>query len=176
MSAKETLRQWLAAGENDRVVEALQTIAECYGDKYFQNDVTHQAGRYFRRKKDFERGLIAADQYHLELNQIFSALISLIDNVPSNATLENQSAQPDSPAKTDAIPPATSLHLPWITGLALLLGAAILLIGFVPCPTAAQETIFRLLMAIGAGGVATLLPGLFSIELQGVKAGSSGYV
>jgi hypothetical protein len=185
MSAKTTLRRLLAAGETERVVEALQGIAGRFGDKHFANDVLHQAGRFSSLQKDRLNGVISDEFYNIQLNNIRQALQNLIDRTPEDAVMD-EPALPDKPVqfKPDApvsaepasektTSPKVSSHVPWIVGLVLLLSSFVALIGFVPCPTAAQETVFRLLMALGAGGIGSVLPGMFQFEGAAVKAGGA---
>jgi len=198
MSVKSTLRKWLSEGELERLIDALQDIAERHGDKYFQSDVSFQAGRYNGLKKDRNNGVIDDQFYNIQLNNIRLAVGSLIDKVPAGATLpgsepappatdtssqpmgEGREASPDPQANNDSAqpspgtvnPPATSPNVPWIVGLVLLIGSAVA-VGVIPCPTSAQQAIFRLMMALGAGGIAVILPGLFEVNTMGVKAGSA---
>jgi hypothetical protein len=188
MSAKQTLRQWLASGETAKVVDALLRLVKEWGDSHFSADVTHQAGRYNGLEKDRHKGILDDQYYTQQLNAIRIALQYLIERLPDTLELPNtvQTASttspaaaihPAAPAAQDAKVPAAATpvnpHIPWVVGLILLLGAAIVLVVFVPCPTKPVENIFRLLMALGAAGIATLLPGLFHLELTWVKAGSA---
>lgn len=198
MSVKSTLRKWLSEGELERLIDTLQAIAERHGDKYFQSDVSFQAGRYNGLVKDRNMGVIDDQFYNIQLNNIRMAVSSLINKVPESATLpgsapeppptdtssqpmgEGQEASPDPQANNDSAqpspgtvtPPATSTDIPWIIGFLLLIGSVVA-VGMIPCPTAAQQAIFRLMMALGAGGIAVVLPGLFEVNTMGVKAGSS---
>ncbi len=177
MSVKATLRNRLAAGEIERTVDALQSIAERYGDQYFQRDVTHQAGRFHGLKRERQQGTVSDEFYNLQLNNIRQALQDLIDKVPPNAQLPGQTTQPETPEPTpptnsDTITPTTSPHIPWIVGLVLLIGATGLAVA-VPCPSQNLLLSSRILLALGAAGIATVLPGLFNVNLQGIKAGSA---
>lgn len=287
MSVKQTLRQWLANGENDRVVEALQTIADQFGDKYFRSNVTFIAGRFNGIKRDRQNGVISNEFYNIQINQIRQALQDLIEEVPlitildkpsfvgnsnninspvhsknnhANAidtsilltinrdfssfsdndqntllqaigtllnlnsteirilkieegsikvtiqltaedaaklihlinekgylkelnvveasiipnssnnlpsTNQPEQASPLAPINTSTLP-----HLPWIIGLGLLI-LATLLAAVIPCPAESLSLASRILLSLGAAGIATILPGLFSIEVQGIKAGSA---
>lgn len=137
MSVKQTLRQWFAAGETERVVEALQSIAERYGDQYFQNDVTHQTGRFNGVKNQYKNGLTSDDFYNREINKIRLALQDLIDKVPTNATLnipdtpeeqaaplsaEATSPQHDNTNAQTPIPnqPLSPTKYMWISGIGFL--------------------------------------------------------
>ena len=65
--------------------------------------------------------------------------------------------------------PKTSIWL----GIGLLAVILILVI-FIPCPSASQYFVFRIIIAIAAAGLATVIPGTLSIEIaNGVKAGGA---
>lgn len=179
MAVKDTLRQWLAAGETTRALEALQDIAQSGNDQDFERDVTHQAGRFHSLKQDWNSGIIDRAFYNLQINNIRPALQDLVDRVPTIATLPEAMLLPINTGQQKVAPlgspnpaPAISPHIPWIVGLSLLLGSAIFLVGFVRCPNPSEERIFQLLMAIGAAGMATILPGVFQLEAKNFKAGS----
>jgi hypothetical protein len=188
MSAKQILNQWLAAGEDQRVVVALSQLARAWGDAYFNADVTHQSGRFHTLQRERNKGVIDNEYYSQQLNAIRIALQDLIKRLPDTLELPSTtpagsdsssnaaptpvpSTAPEPKLPADAV--AVSPHIPWIVGLLLLLGAVVVLVGFVPCPTKPVENIFRLLMALGAAGIATLLPGFFHLELSWIKAGSA---
>jgi hypothetical protein len=198
MSVKDQLQDWLSEGEMERLSDALKGIARKYGDKYFQKDVTHQVGRYNGLIRDKNNGLINDQFFSIQLNNIRVGFQSLIDKLPpraslpdDNTTTENVPPTPDPPKEeTEVKPEDTSpptkppvdtknqsgfspKHIPWIVGLLLLLGSAVTILGFIPCPTPSQEVILRLLMSLGAGGLAVLLPGMFQIEIMSVKAASA---
>lgn len=191
MSTKQTLRKWLADGENERVVEALQTIADQFGDKYFRSNVTSIAGRFNGIKRDRQNGVISDEFYNIQINQIRQALQDLIEDVPDNATLPDVAldtpiptplgnegngtpTQPQTPPSEDGNkqPADTNANIPWIIGLGLLI-LATLFAAVIPCPGESLSLASRILLSLGAAGIATILPGLFSIDVQGVKAGSA---
>ncbi len=187
MATPKELRKWLIEGELERVVDALTQLAEVSDDSYFQRDVIHQAGRYNGIKKRYNSGTLDADSYQLQLNQIQQSLQSLIEKIPKSTdeTKLQQTAEEAAslagatPAAISGAPSDTtdfSQNIPWIAGLVLLVGTAIVVGAFIPCPTAAQAMVFRLLMALGGGLAAIKLPGLLQFEMQGVKAGSAAAV
>lgn len=165
---KVMLRQWLSNGDTEQVVDALREISNELDDKYLRQDIVHQAGRFNALRKERLQGIIDEKHYALQLNAIHLALQDLIERLPDDA--QRAAADPSDGAPK---PPARPSQLPWIIGLLLLLGPAIALAAFIPCPSASVENVFRLLMALGAGGIATLLPGAFHLEIKGLKAGSA---
>ncbi len=87
--------------------------------------------------------------------------------------------KPPLPAseKAQAAPTATTtgssaLKWPVLLGLACLAAAGIALFS-ITCPNGPQEMFIRTLMALGAGGVASALPGFFEIKTAVAKAGSA---
>lgn len=175
MSVPQQLYQWLAQGELERTINALVQIAEQSGDEYFQKDAIHLAGRFFRLAREQEQGIVETDFYTLQRNQIQAATQALIARLPENAMLPNSATPPPTQlaeGKTTTENRPTP-PIAWILGTVLLLGTAVALIGFLPCPTPIQETAARLLMALGAAGIATVLPGLFQIHLKPIQAGSA---
>lgn len=184
MATRKELRAWLIEGEIERVVDALPELADRYGDKYYQNDVIHLAGRFNSLKKDYNAGLLDANTYSIRLNNIRRALQELVDKLPEGAeggSKEREAVEaPIQPATGQdtafSMPPKAGIgsqDAPWIVGLFLLVGTAIVMGALLPCPTPAQEMAFRLLMALGGGLAAIKIPGLFQLEMQGVKAGSA---
>jgi hypothetical protein len=184
MTVKQTLLKWLADGENERVVDALQDIANKFGDTYFVNDVTFQAGRYASLKKRQQQNVISEADAGIELAKIRQALIDLINKIPEGTILESQPVAPGSPVTIPPVKGATAstpLNKPekdqippvvWISGLVILIGITILT-ALIPCPAEALLWTMRVLMSIGAAMAATVLPGLLNINLPNVKAGSA---
>lgn len=182
MSIQNKLRKKLAAGELEQVLIELQKITENSSPTSFRNDVRHQAGRFNILKRDKNNGIISDDSYRLESNKIQIALLDLIDKVEFNEpfptkgeitstpSIPKQLSKTSSNSQINKIPIAN--NIPWILGLVFIIGSMVGIIGF-PCPTPPQEAIFRLLMAFGGAGIATLLPGLFNIQALGIKATSA---
>ncbi len=174
MSAKTILNQWLASGEDQRVADTLLLLARQWGDKYFTQEVIHQAGRLGTLQKERNRGVLDDRYYTQQLNGIRLAMQDLVERLPDTLTLEV--AEPVAgpvaqPRKADR--PAVSPHVPWIVGLLLLAGAVGVLVWSGPCPSNTVGNLMQLLMALGAGGIATLLPGIFNLKFKGVEAGSA---
>ena len=186
MSAKKTLQQRLASGNTEKVLELLSEISETSGDKQLINEVIHQSGRYNSLLKQNRDGVISQADYTKQLNSISAALNEIISQLPDNLTLpKNNQPVPDTPTAPPSADTEVSgntasqtqmpvnQHLPWIIGLFLLLVPIYVLVYIDPCPTPIVENLFRIIMALGAGGVATILPGLLNLEITGVKAGSA---
>jgi hypothetical protein len=55
-----------------------------------------------------------------------------------------------------------------------LIAAILLLVIFIPCPSASQYFIFRIIIAIAAAGLTAVIPGTFNINLaNGIKGGGA---
>ncbi len=140
----------------NRLQEALELLRADYPE----------ADALLRKLKAVEReknlGTISFDEAQRALNQVAAAALDLLSQEPGQAaSSEPPAAQKPSP------------HIAWIAGLVLLLGSTATLAFAFPCPTANVERAFNLLMALGAAGLATLLPGIFHLDIKGLKAGSA---
>lgn len=183
MSTKQTLRQWIAEGELEQVIQSLQQIANQLGNTNFINDVTHQAGRYASLKKKEQQNIIDERDAGIELAKIRQALLDLINKVPDNTTLQHSTVTPTpvpaqeplasaTPPTDNPNPTQNSLKNLWIVGLGVLVGVT-LLAALIPCPSDFLSGTTQVLMAMGAAMAATALPGLLNIDLPNVKTGSA---
>ncbi len=60
----------------------------------------------------------------------------------------------------------------WL-GIGLII-AILLLVIFIPCPSASQYFVFRIVIALAAAGLASVIPGIFNINLtNGITAGGA---
>lgn len=206
MFTKADLKQLLADGKIKQTIKAMLEIARSMGDNELLNDVTLQSGRFEQAEREKIQGVTDPNDLRRQLAQINHALLSLIDELPQDVPITT--APPPTATGTGIGTSTTTVtgiggtpiytgtgdggghsstgtgdgHKPanptaWIVGLILLVGMVLLLV-FVPCPTEAQFFAFRLALALAAGGLATLLPGMFGLDLKtGVKAGGAlGFV
>ncbi|TAK44969.1 MAG: hypothetical protein EPO28_04195 [Saprospiraceae bacterium] len=122
-------------------------------------------------------GVLSFDDENRRRNQIVAALLELIDKIEKGETavtitVGNTVNPPDSPVSNDNgsnNSDGKSSHVPWIVGLGLLLAGVGLLVAD-ECPSETKFFGIRLLLALGAGGVASILPGLFKFDSPGVVA------
>lgn len=179
MSLHNDLRKLTAAGETEEVLKFLLNIAENSKNKSFRDDVVQQNSRFSNLKRNLNNGTINDDFYTLETNKINQSLLDLIDRMPGTQASVSKLIKSSHPKIFSENPSLKTKHkenslktpdITWIIGLILILGTFIGLIGFVPCPTSAQQVVFRFLMALGGACVATLLPGLLNIHFTGIKA------
>lgn len=188
---KDELKRLISANETRQAIQSLLEAARTLDDQRLLNDVIHQSSRLEQAKKEEMLGTSDPDDVRRQLARIHHALLEIIDRMPK----EPAPAASGKPAASAGNPPPvftgtgggnipgtgdggakTTGKMAWLIGLALLVGMVLLLV-FVPCPTTAQFFAFRLALALAAGGLATLLPGMFGLELaNGVKAaGALGF-
>ncbi len=160
-----------------RIEEALEILNAHYPD------ATLLLNRLRTAQRERNLGIITFDEWTRTQAQISKAALDLLGSTafpppappaepPTAPSASNPTPTPSAPTPPVAAP-AVSPHIPWVLGLILLLGSAAALLVLAPSPTPNQEIVFRLLMALGAGGIATVLPGLFHIEMPNLKAGSA---
>ncbi len=82
MPDKDTFRQWLAAGEIERVADELPPIVRKKGDRYLIKEADLLVGRFNNLKIERNKGTTGNEFYHLELNKIHVALQDLIEKIP----------------------------------------------------------------------------------------------
>jgi len=86
---------------------------------------------------------------------------------------ENDNNDKDIPSsKEESRPVASSKKAMWL-GITLT-ATILLLVIFIPCPSASQYFVFRIIIALAAAGLAAVIPGIFKINLtNGVTAGGA---
>lgn len=98
MNAKETLTEWLADGDLERVVAGLRIVCKRWGDKDLANDINFQSGRYKNLNSNHLKGLISHSDYSIELAKIRQSLHAIVDNLAAHWTADG----------LETIPPAQS--------------------------------------------------------------------
>jgi hypothetical protein len=149
-----------------KLEEALEAMAAHFPD------TTLQLSRLRTAKRERNLHIISSDEWNRTLAQISAAALDMLENPASPSPPASAVPAPPVQAPKDA-PPSVSPHISWILGLVLLIGSAATLLAAFPCPTSNEARAFSILMALGAAGVASVLPGLFHIEMTGIKAGSA---
>jgi len=145
--------------------EALEAMVSDYPD------ATVLLQKYSAAEREKNLGTISFDEWMRAQSQVSAAGLQLLLHEPGTQSTSVPTSS--GPVVDQSRQPAVSQHIPWIIGLLLLVGSAIALVGFRPCPSLNEERVFNLLMALGAAGIATILPGLFHFEIKGIKAGSA---
>ena len=106
MFAKETLRKWLAEGENNRAVRRLMTLTDHLDDPDYVKEICSQCGRFNTLVKDWTQGHLDEGNYQQQLNNIRLALLDLVEKLPDGLALEV------APGCRDSSGNATPLHWP----------------------------------------------------------------
>ncbi len=76
------LREWLKNAQTERVLEALDAIAQAAADNELQHQTAMLSARHSRLELSLLKGVISADNAKLEANQINDALLHLIAQLP----------------------------------------------------------------------------------------------
>ena len=189
---RSTIRDLIAQSQLSEAIEAMKQLAA--GTRH-ANDIVLQAARLNSIEQDNRRGLLSPGESDRARNQITHALLQLLDDLPDGSTLTVSVTKP--PAGSGGTGSATPPPVPTGTGdggpaagdsgtrdggtshkisvwigvasLAAILAAVLL----VPCPSSAQFFVFRLILALGAAGIGSILPGFLNIESGAAKAGGA---
>lgn len=175
--------------------EALEGMLQMAAGTRCQNDVLLLSARFREMEQHQMRGTQSTTELNLSRNQITRAMLELLEELPENTnptiptikpevekTIEGKETPPTTvnemgdgrapirQKRTDngAIAHKTSVWI-GLASLAAILSAVI----FVPCPSSAQFFVFRLILALGAAGIGSILPGFFSVESGVAKAGGA---
>ena len=76
------LRDWLKNAQTERVLEALDAIAQAAADNDLQHQTAMLSARHSRLELSLLKGVISADNAKLEANQINDALLNLLAQLP----------------------------------------------------------------------------------------------
>ncbi|MBK8567800.1 MAG: hypothetical protein IPN76_31900 [Saprospiraceae bacterium] len=197
MPSKAALKELISQGNTKLAIQAMLDTTKLHSDGELHNAIVQISNRYEKMKREEMLGITDRDDLNRESANINLALLGFIDQLHSGqAAVASQtvilpSITPPLSGTGTGNPTFTGTgdgggagrttgtgdgggqkpsNIAWIVGLALLVGMVLLLV-FVPCPTDAQFFAFRLLLALAAGGLATLLPGMFGLDLNnGTKA------
>ena len=85
---------------------------------------------------------------------------------------ENAKDHKSTASPQDTTPGSSSKSSLWL-GIGLII-VILLLVIFIPCPSASQYFVFRIVIALAAAGLASVIPGIFNINLtNGITAGGA---
>lgn len=190
---KSDIRTLLAQSNLKEAVEAMLQLAA--GTRQ-ENEVQLLSARYHELERQSRLGLESSEDIGRTRTKVTHALLQVLEDLPegSTATLTvSVTKQPPvsvaSGDGTSAPPPLTGTgdgtfhrtgtgdgdsshkNAVWIgiISLALVLAAVM----FVPCPSSAQFFVFRLILALGAAGIGSILPGFLTIDSGAAKAGGA---
>lgn len=167
---KNQFQDWIVKGRFDKIFDSLRAAAREREDKQLSDSILQLESRYNQMKKQEMLGTESGSTISIERNKITRALLEIIDELG-----KEEGARPKSPPAPTAPPPppfGSNSYVPLIVGsISLLLLLGIIL--FVPCPTSPQYIIFRIVLALGAAGVASVLPGFFKFGNTLITAGGA---
>lgn len=85
---------------------------------------------------------------------------------------KENTANPSNASSGDETPVSSTKTSLWL-GIGLT-AAILILVVFIPCPSASQYFVFRIVLALAAAGLAAVIPGIFKINLtNGITAGGA---
>lgn len=172
-STSQQLRALIAQGKLRPAIDRLLTATD--GTDLHQ-DVLMQSAAFQGLEQDSRNGLISEAEKNLRRAQITHALLHLIDELPKTADGGGSDSgdhghKGGSDGRGNAgrgegpITLAPNPLFPALSGLGLLLGI-VLVVVFVPCPSSAQFIVFRIALAMGAAGLAVVIPGFFEFDYK----------
>lgn len=94
MNAKETLTEWLAEGDLERVVAGLRIVCKKWGDKDLAAAINFQSGRYNDLKNSHLKGLVSHADYSIELAKIRQSLSGMVGSLAEQWTAEGLETVP----------------------------------------------------------------------------------
>ncbi len=179
----QNIRELIAQSRIDEAIEAMKPMAA--GTRH-ENEVVQLSARYHEMERQKRLGLESTTDINRSRNQITNALLDLLNELPEGATVTVSVTKPPAgnPDKGDGNGPKPPLQngtsdgghgspkmSVWIgvASLAAILAAVL----FVPCPSSAQFFVFRLILALGAAGIGSILPGFINIDSGVAKAGGA---
>lgn len=84
MNAKETLTEWLADGDLERVIAGLRMLCKNWDDPTLTGDINFQSGRYQDLKNNHLQGLVSQADYQLEMAKIRRSLQETVHHLASH--------------------------------------------------------------------------------------------
>ena len=90
MAAKSTFLNWLAKDDLTKIIHGLFSLAEIYKDEQILSNASFQSGRLKALEEKRIKNLISLNDEHIETAKIRDALMSIIQNLPDDWTLEER--------------------------------------------------------------------------------------
>lgn len=181
----DQIRQLVAQGKLGRAIEALKSSLS---GSDLRNEVILLESRFEKIERDDIIGVNSHSESSIGRNQLASSILQLVDKWVSDSTIvgdgssgisiptpspEPERSDPTTAVEADKEPPLDQNgNLPvWIgtASLAAILGSVL----FIPCPSDAQFFVFRVLLALGAAGIASIIPGYLGYKGKLIQAGGA---
>lgn len=129
MNAKETITEWLADGDLERVIAGLRIVSKKWGDKDLAGDINFQSGRYKGLKDNFLKGLVSRSDYSIEEAKTRQSLQNIIGKLAEHWTAEGLEAVP--PTSSDRVTASHSVTVPRESIFWKKLGYVALIVGII---------------------------------------------
>lgn len=100
MNAKETLTEWLADGDLERVIDGLRVVCKKWGDKDLAGEINFQSARYKDLKNNQLKGVVSYSDHSVELAKIRQALYEIVDGLAEHWTAEGLETVSLTPSPT----------------------------------------------------------------------------
>lgn len=94
MAIKTMFLNWLANDDLKKVFQGLFSLGEKYKDEQLHINTSFQSGRSKALEEKRIKNLISLNEYQIEIAKIRDALVSIIQDLPDNWTLEEKDNLP----------------------------------------------------------------------------------
>ncbi|MEM9850318.1 MAG: hypothetical protein AAF847_20665, partial [Bacteroidota bacterium] len=175
------IKALISKGDTQKSIDLL--LAATRNDSSLYNQVIQTSSRFAAVQKKSLLGTESSENIGLENRRITQALISIADQLPPNVDVtlpvsginygNDQKDTPSTPPVQTRPDPTASLtkFAPWIGVLLLIAGSAAALF---LCTDGMGYFAVLVLLALGAGGVATILPGTLNVQAFNEKVSAVG--
>ena len=163
---KSDLKQLIADNKTKQAIDLLLKATKELEDSDLQNEVILQSAKYNAYLKEKAAGTKSQENLDIQKANIDNALTYIVDKLPSPIIAFTEPILPITNHQSLAPShqsPVTKSWAPLLVGLgfALLIFLTIL---FFPCPTGAQYVVFKILISLGAAGIAAVIPGFLEFK------------
>jgi len=123
------LKSWIAENKTEQALDELKASETTISDKAFQNQITLLNARWEKLETDQIKGLLADEDYRLQLNNINNSLLNALDNLKSgkdaDSNITNEAATPKRRPKWQKILAAIAASIAVLAGIAEITGYSI---------------------------------------------------
>ena len=162
---KSDLKQLIAENKTKQVIDLLLKLTKDPGDADLQNEVILQSSKYNDYLREKAAGTKSQENLDLQKARIDDALTYIVDKLPAFAEATAGTAPKETSVKASRPPAVASAKAGLLVGLgfALLIYLTVL---FFPCPTGVQYVVFKILISLGAAGIAAVIPGFLEFKYR----------
>ncbi|MBK7407625.1 MAG: hypothetical protein IPJ40_05810 [Saprospirales bacterium] len=161
---KSDLKQLVADNKTKQAIDLLLKATKELEDSDLQNEVILQSAKYNAYLKEKAAGTKSQENLDIQKANIDNALTYIVDKLPFSTEISRQVGSEQLTVNSQK-EPGGSIWPPLLVGLgfALLIFLTIL---FFPCPTGAQYVVFKILISLGAAGIAAVIPGFLEFKYR----------